>query len=323
MHPIVDPTGDHAPMVKYERRGRSKNIEDRRGRSRGRRSRGAPAGFPVPTGGARRGGGIPRMGKLGIPGLILIAVLFFLGGGSSLLGGGGVAIDPGTSGLGQAPPGDPIPPELDPDAEQVEFVSFVLDDVQATWDAIFDGAGLQYQDAILVLYDGGTDTAGCGFGSAAAGPFYCPADSKVYIDLSFFDQLRTQFGAPGDFAQAYVIAHEIAHHVQNLLGVSDQVREEQRRNPDAANELNVALELQADCFAGIWGYSAFEADILESGDLEEGLRAAAAVGDDTIQKRAGTRVTPETWTHGSSAQRVEWFRRGFDTGNVDNCDPFG
>ena len=163
----------------------------------------------------------------------------------------------------------------------------------------------------------------CGMGQSAMGPFYCPPDQRVYIDLSFLDELKRRFGAPGDFAQAYVITHEIGHHVQNLLGIERQVRAQQQRNPGAANDLSVRMELQADCFAGVWGHSTGQRQILEQGDLEEGLNAAAAIGDDRLQRESSGRVSPESFTHGSSAQRVEWFRRGLSDGKIESCNTFG
>ena len=201
----------------------------------------------------------------------------------------------------------------------VQFVSFVLDDAQATWSSLL---GPRYRDAKLVIFRDTTRSA-CGAAGAETGPFYCPADQKVYIDLSFFEELDRRFGAPGDFAQAYVLAHEIGHHVQTLLGVSRQVRHAQGTNPARANELSVRMELQADCFAGVWGRSTRERNILERGDVEEGLAAASAIGDDRIQRQARGYVNPESFTHGSSAQRVQWFRRGFETGDVAACDTFG
>ena len=182
--------------------------------------------------------------------------------------------------------------------------------------------GAQYQDARLVLFRDATETA-CGYGQAATGPFYCPGDGKVYIDLGFFQELRDRFRAPGDFAQAYVLAHEIGHHVQNLLGTSGQVHRAQQQNQGNANALSVALELQADCYAGVWGNTAAQQGILDAGDVEEGLGAAAAVGDDRLQKMSTGRVSPESWTHGSSTQRMQWFRRGFEGGDPRQCDTFG
>ncbi len=202
-----------------------------------------------------------------------------------------------------------------------DFVGFVVDDVQDFWRADFRSDGRTYQTTKIVLFTGQTQS-GCGPASSETGPFYCPVDRKVYLDLGFFRELASQFEAPGDFAQAYVIAHEFGHHVQTLLGTEDRVREESQRHPGDANELSVRLELQADCYAGVWGHHAYEAEELDPGDLDEGLRAAAAVGDDRIQRSAGERVNPETWTHGSAAQRSQWLRTGFDTGDPRACDTF-
>lgn len=198
-------------------------------------------------------------------------------------------------------------------------MSFVLDDTQATWSRILTDGG--YREAQMVLFRDAVQSA-CGFAQSATGPFYCPGDQKVYLDLSFFDELHRRFGAPGDFAQAYVIAHEIGHHVQTLLGIEDQVRQAQGSRPGQANELSVRMELQADCFAGVWGHSTAERGILEGGDVEEGLNAAAAIGDDRIQQMSRGTVIPDSFTHGSSEQRVDWFRRGFDSGNPEDCDTF-
>jgi predicted metalloprotease len=216
----------------------------------------------------------------------------------------------------------------DPDRELVEFVSFVLDDVQSTWTTLFasgdEGARAQgepYRRARLVLFTDRVDSA-CGFQSAATGPFYCPADQKAYIDLGFYRELSQRFGAPGDFAQAYVLAHEIAHHVQNLLGYSDRMHAQARRDPDQANALSVRLELQADCLAGVWAHHTNQRDVLERGDIEEGMTAAAAIGDDRLQRQATGAIQPESWTHGSSEQRVRWFQRGFRDGTIAACDTF-
>jgi predicted metalloprotease len=203
----------------------------------------------------------------------------------------------------------------------VQFVSFVLDDAQNTWRQVFPTMGTQYRNAKLVLFRDWTESA-CGSAESATGPFYCPEDEKVYIDLGFYDELKARFGAPGEFAQAYVLAHEIGHHVQNILGIEAEVREMQRRYPSRAKELSVRMELQADCLAGVWGHSTAQRDILEQGDVESGLGAAAAVGDDRIQHMSTGRVSPESFTHGSSAQRVEWFRRGLSQGNVAACNTF-
>ena len=202
--------------------------------------------------------------------------------------------------------------------ERVKFMSFVLDDIQATWPKVL---GPQYRETTLVLFRGATPSA-CGMGESAMGPFYCPGDQKVYLDLEFFDQLDRRFGAPGDFAQAYVIAHEIGHHVQNLLGIDRQVRALQQRAPSQANQLSVLMELQADCFAGIWGHSTGRRNLLDPGDVEEGLRAASSIGDDAIQRQTSGRVRPESFTHGSAEQRVEWLRRGLQSGDVKSCDTF-
>jgi len=189
------------------------------------------------------------------------------------------------------------------------------------WGNVLPKYGTQYRPAKLVLFRGATET-GCGVGQSAMGPFYCPLDEKVYIDLSFYDELQSKFGASGDFAQAYVIAHELGHHVQHLLGTDQQVRRAQQGDPSAANEYSVRLELQADCYAGVWGRSQQQNDRLEQGDIEEGMNAAASVGDDRIMSRAGRRVSPESFTHGSSQQRVSWFRKGFETGDPRACDTF-
>jgi uncharacterized protein len=204
----------------------------------------------------------------------------------------------------------------------VQFVSFVLDDIQADWTQRFSSAGSRYQPANLVLFRDGTQS-GCGIGQSAMGPFYCPADQKVYLDLNFFAELDRRFGAPGDFAQAYVIAHELGHHVQHLLGVDQRVRSLQQQRPDIANDLSVRMELQADCYAGVWAHSAARRDKLEAGDLREGLGAASAIGDDRIQARTAGRVNVDSFTHGSAQQRAEWFTRGYESGNPDACDTFG
>jgi predicted metalloprotease len=273
--------------------GRSDDLEDRRG-----------------MGASLGGGGL----KIGAGGAVLLLVLSLVTGQNffALLGN---VIDTGPQDGGQ------VSAPSTEDEPMVQFVSFVLDDVQNTWSKIFPVAGRNYERCKLVLF---TDRvqSGCGFAEAAMGPFYCPADHNAYIDLGFYKELRSRFGAPGDFAQAYVLAHEIGHHVQNLLGLSERVSDLQQRHPGDANKLSVLLELQADCFAGIWAHSTEQRDILERGDVEEGIQAAAAVGDDRIQKQAGARVNPETWTHGSSQQRVEWFQRGYRSGSVADCNTF-
>jgi predicted metalloprotease len=246
--------------------------------------------------------------------LILLSVVFRQDFLSLLTGTGGVTFD--------SPAGAPGDPARDAAEEQtVQFVSFVLDDAQETWTTIFANQSRQYPRAKLVLFRDAIDSA-CGFAQSAMGPFYCPGDQSVYIDLAFYDELRSRFGAPGDFAQAYVLAHEIGHHVQNVLGIERQVRQEQRQQPGDENALSVRMELQADCFAGIWANSTQNRDLLEAGDVEEGLGAAAAVGDDRIQMASRGRVVPESFTHGSSQQRVDWFRRGLTSGQASTCDTF-
>jgi predicted metalloprotease len=210
------------------------------------------------------------------------------------------------------------------EAQSRKLVSTVLADTEEAWGQIFKSNGRTYEQPKLVLFSGAVESA-CGMAQAAVGPFYCPADHQVYIDLSFYDELRNRFGAPGDFAQAYVIAHEVGHHVQTLLGISDKVQASRSRASETeANAISVRTELQADCFAGIWAHNADQArGVLESGDVEEGLNAAAAIGDDRLQKQARGQVSPESFTHGSSEQRVRWFKRGFESGLVESCDTFG
>jgi hypothetical protein len=202
---------------------------------------------------------------------------------------------------------------------EVQFVSFVLDDVQHTWEQLLpDQANVRYRHAKLVLFRDYTDS-GCGEAQSATGPFYCPVDEKVYIDLSFFDELRTRFGAPGEFAEAYVIAHEIGHHIQKLLGIETRVQSLRQRDPEESNPLSVSLELQADCFAGIWGHSTEQRNIIDQADIAAGLRAAVAVGDDRLQRMATGHISPESFTHGSSAQRTHWFKQGLDKGQISSC----
>ena len=281
--------------------------------------RGGMGGFPMPGG---------RGGIGGIIGLLLVLVL---GGGGLLsggIGGGGATstgfddVGPSLNFPGAAPAnGNGLEGAPDPDAETVDFMKFVMDDVQQVWVEQFDKAGRRYEPTTLNIFEEVVDT-GCGRATSATGPFYCPADNQAYLDLGFFRDLRARFGAPGDFAQAYVVAHEVAHHVQNVLGINEDVRRLQQQNPEDANELSIRLELQADCFAGVWAYSTFERGLLEDGDIEEGLGAAAAVGDDRIQHKATGRIDPETWTHGSSEQRMAWFIRGYRSGDPERCDTF-
>ena len=265
----------------------------------------------------RRGSSVGRGLKLGIGGTLVVGLLSMLLGTDlfAVIGAGG------GGGVPTSEPGAPVS-ETAAEREQVEFVSFVLDDLQQTWTGEFSRAGQDYDRATLVLFRDAVESA-CGMGQSATGPFYCPADGKVYLDLGFFDDLASRFGAAGEFAQAYVVAHEIGHHVQNLLGVSDRVRALQSRNPGERNALSVRLELQADCLAGVWAHSTQRRDLLESGDIESALGAASAIGDDRLQQSAGRRVSPDSFTHGSSAERVQWFRRGFEGGRADVCDTFG
>ncbi len=259
------------------------------------------------------GGGFPGGIHIGIGGLLILLVLSFIFKRdliSPFLNSG--ATDPSTS---VARPPDPARNAAE--QKEVQFVSFVLDDVQSTWPKLVP----QYRHAKLVLFRDDLNSA-CGLAQTATGPFYCPSDEKVYLDLGFFDELKNRFGASGEFAQAYVIAHELGHHVQKILGTESTVRAAQQRNPQLANDLSVRLELQADCYAGVWGNSTEQRNILEAGDVESGLQAAAAVGDDHIQKMTTGEVMPEKFTHGTSAQRVQWFKQGLTTGRVDACDTF-
>ncbi|PKO44155.1 MAG: hypothetical protein CVU31_12530 [Betaproteobacteria bacterium HGW-Betaproteobacteria-4] len=278
----------------------SDNLEDRRGSGGG--------------GGLRLGGG--RMG-LGTIAIALVAS-YFLGVNpltvlNMLSGGGMPAIE-------QSAPAAQRPPADDPMAK---FVSKVLASTEDTWNEVFRANGRQYQEPKLVLFTGATPTA-CGTGQSAMGPFYCPGDQKVYIDLAFYRDLKDRFKAPGEFAQAYVIAHEVGHHVQNLLGIADKVHQtKQRVSEREANALSVRMELQADCLAGVWGKRTDTMkNVLEPGDLEAALTAASAIGDDRLQQQAQGRIVPESFTHGSSEQRVRWFRKGFETGDMNQCNTF-
>jgi predicted metalloprotease len=269
----------------------STNVEDRRGMGRG---------------------GLAIGGGLGTLLVIVLALIFGVDPRQLLSGGSDYQPAPATQ-TGRAP---------GQQDEMSRFVRRVLASTEDVWGDLFSQAGRSYRQPTLVLFDGQTDTA-CGTGSAAVGPFYCPGDERVYIDLSFYDELRQRFRAPGDFAQAYVIAHEVGHHVQNLLGTSDRVTALQRRAGEAqANQLSVRLELQADCYAGVWGYYAQRRGQLEPGDVEEALRAASAIGDDRLQMQSRGYVVPDSFTHGSSEQRVRWFRQGFDAGDMRRCDTF-
>ena len=276
--------------MKWTSRGRSQNLEDRRG---------------------TRASGLGRVAPIGLGGLLVLFVLSMVTGQDFL----GMASDPGP-GPSSVGPAESGPIATTPEEEKlVDFVSFVLDEAQGTWAQLLPG----YRPAKLVVFREATDSA-CGLGQSATGPFYCPPDGTVYLDLAFFNELHRRFGAPGDFAQAYVLAHEIGHHVQAQLGTDRQVRQLQPARPDQANPLSVRLELQADCYAGVWGHTAAQRGQLDMGDVEEGLAAAAAIGDDRLTRG---RVAPDQFTHGSSSERVQWFRRGLETGRAEACDTFG
>ncbi|HYU25188.1 MAG TPA: neutral zinc metallopeptidase [Thermoanaerobaculia bacterium] len=271
--------------------GLSSDIEDRRGSSGG--------GFGI--------GGAP----IGCGGAILLLVLSLLFHKNFF-----ALLDGSSAGSASTQASRPVQ-ETPEEHRAVQFVSFVLDDAQSTWDQALPG----YRHAKLDLFRDAIQSA-CGFARSASGPFYCPEDEKVYIDLGFYDELRERFGAPGDFAQAYVIAHEIGHHVQKLQGIEQQVHQMMESDSGSRNELSVRLELQADCYAGIWGHSTQQRGIVDNADVEQGLNAAAAIGDDRLQRMAGRTVNPERFTHGSSKQRVDWFRRGLRSGRVEDCDTF-
>jgi uncharacterized protein len=302
--------------MKWKRNTGFDQIEDRRGQASssgglggvlGGGGGGGGGGIPIPIPGGKAGGGIGS--------LIVVVVLFLLFSG--VLGGGGSGI-PGMGGLGGGAiePGGTLKPQGDIDQE----LAYIVNSVQTFWAEEFRTAGKDYPETKLVLFEEATQSE-CGPASSATGPFYCPADQKVYLDLGFFDQLQSRFGAQGgDFAIAYVVAHEFGHHVQSALGISPRVQELAQQNPDQANDLSVRQELQADCLAGVWAHSA--AADLQPGDIEEAISAAQAVGDDRIQQQTTGRIDPESWTHGSAEQRVQWFTAGYKSGNSDDCDTF-
>jgi predicted metalloprotease len=310
--------------MRWKGRRESSNIEDRRGAGGGLGGLGGGMRFPGGLGGGMGGGGMRRGGGIGIFGiLILLGIAWLLGinplallsGDLSGAGGGGYVEEQQAAGGGTF--------SSPQDEEMKEFVAVVLAETEDTWNRILPQIGAQYREPTLVLFSNGTQS-GCGFAQSAVGPFYCPADEKVYIDLSFFDELGRRFGAPGDFAQAYVIAHEVGHHVQTVLGIEEQVRKARANMSETdGNALSVRVELQADCFSGVWAHDAHQkSGLLEPGDNEEALGAASAVGDDTLQKQAGGRVVPDSFTHGSSAQRTRWFETGYRNGNIEDCDTF-
>jgi uncharacterized protein len=272
----------------------SSNVEDRRGIG---------------------GGGIAIGGGLGTLAIVVLALIFGVDP-SRLLNGGAVDNPTQPARTGGAAPAQQ-------DDQMTRFVKRVLASTEDVWGDVFRQNGQSYRDPHLVLFNGQVQSA-CGNASAAVGPFYCPGDERVYIDLSFYDELRSRFGAPGDFAQAYVIAHEVGHHVQNLLGTSDKVTAMQRHAGGAqSNQISVRLELQADCYAGVWGHFAQQRGQLQQGDVEEALRAASAIGDDRLQRESQGYVVPDSFTHGTSEQRVRWFKQGFDSGDLRRCDTFG
>jgi predicted metalloprotease len=278
--------------MRFDPNYRSSNVEDRRG--------------------ARMGVGR----GMGLGGTVILLVLSLVFGRNLLDGGAGPVP------VQQTAPGETAPvQETAEERARVGLVSTVLDDAQQVWQRVLPQYGTPYRDARLVLFRDVVQS-GCGTAQSAMGPFYCPLDEKVYIDLNFYDELSRRFGAPGDFAQAYVLAHEVGHHVQHLLGTDQRVRQLQEQNPRAANQLSVRLELQADCFAGVWAKSTEQRRLLETGDVQEALGAAAAVGDDRLQKQATGTIRTESFTHGSAEQRMQWFRRGFDSGSPQACDTF-
>ncbi len=297
--------------MKWKRNTGFDRIEDRRGQSGGGGGLGgmlggSGGGLPIPIPGGKAGGGIGGLVIAVILFVVISGVLGGSGGLSGLSGLGGGAVEPGGT--------------LDPQNDTDQFLAYIVDDIQVFWLDRFASAGRELPMEDLVLFEGST-TSGCGPASSATGPFYCPADQKVYLDLGFFDELESRFGAQGgDFAIAYVVAHEYGHHIQTVLGVSEEVQRLSQEDPSRRNDLSVRQELQADCLAGVWARSAQSE--LEEGDIEEALSAASAVGDDRIQQATQGRVNPESWTHGSSEQRVAWFTNGYRSGNVNDCDTF-
>jgi len=300
--------------MRWKGRRQSTNIEDRRGSGRPMRT-GGPGRIRIPIGGGtRRASG----GGLGLIAILVIGYILLKALGidpAVLLDDGSGSLPPGMdSGTGQI--------TQQRQDEMKQFVATVLAETEDVWHGIFQSRGANYEEPVLVLFTGRVQSA-CGFASAASGPFYCPNDHKLYIDLSFYNQLARQFGAAGDFAQAYVIAHEVGHHVQNLIGVLPKFNQMRSSMSEVdANRMSVRVELQADCFAGVWGHYTDQKGLLERGDLEEALNAAHQIGDDTLQRRTQGYVVPDSFNHGTSEQRAKWFKRGFDTGRLDQCDTF-
>ncbi|WP_426227329.1 KPN_02809 family neutral zinc metallopeptidase [Pararhizobium sp. DWP3-4] len=309
--------------MEWKGRRQSGNVEDERGAGpvrggMGGNPFGRGGGFRLPTGGGGRGGG------MSIGTIIFLVVIYF---GLKMVGidllqvlDGGQSTGP--SGYEQTQSPSQSPQGTAQEEETKAFVSTVLAETEDTWNGIFQASGETYVEPKLVLFRDGINSA-CGSASSASGPFYCPGDQKVYLDMAFFDELAQKFGASGDFAEAYVIAHEVGHHVQNLLGILPKVNAQRQRMSEAdSNQMSIRVELQADCFAGIWGKYTEQKGILEKGDLEEALNAATQIGDDTLQKRTQGYVVPESFNHGTSAQRATWFKRGFDSGKLSACDTF-
>jgi hypothetical protein len=303
--------------MKWKRsKARGRDVIDIRGSSPSGGGGGGLGGLPIPGGMAGVGGGA---GLIVV--LVIVAIQVFGGGGS----GGGFSL-PDVLGGGAQPPGvgagEGLPPDEDPDHELFEFSDYVFNDVQDTWGASFKRAGESYVRAQMVVYSNAVRTDGCGSATAAVGPFYCPADQRVYLDLSFYRDMSKQLNAPGDFAWAYVIAHEVGHHVQNVTGTNDEVARLERDNPGDANELSVRTELQADCYSGVWASTVFAEGDLQEGDLDEAFTASEAVGDDRLQEQAGGGVNPDSFTHGTSEQRRRWFTTGYESGDPAQCDTF-
>ena len=272
-------------------------------------------------GGLSMGRGVTVPGGLGLAGVIVFLLIQVLSGGGGSAGGFDVDSPFGPAPAAPTADGGGIPAAQDPDRDLKDFSGYVFSNTLDTWEKLFRAQGNGFQRAKVVLYRDAVST-GCGNASSAVGPFYCPADQRVYLDLSFYKDMETELGAPGDFAWAYVIAHEVGHHVQQQLGTSTEVSRLGQEHPDEANELSVRLELQADCYSGVWAHSVFAAGDLEKGDVQEAVRASAAVGDDRLQRRAGGQVNPDSFTHGSSEQRTEWFNRGRASGEPGDCDTF-
>ena len=300
--------------MKWKRGVKSKDVIDIRGASRGSGSSGGGS-LPIPGGVAGLGGGA------GLVVVIVIVAINLLGGSSGTGFDLGSAFGTGTVAPGADQPA-PLDPSEDPQADLKDFSTYVFTDAQQTWQQTLSADGEKYDPAQLVLYSDAVSTGGCGDATSAVGPFYCPADERVYLDLSFYEDMETQLDAGGDFAWAYVIAHEMGHHIQQLTGTSGEVDRLAASDPGEANELSVRQELQADCYAGVWAATVFAQGDLEPGDLDEAFGATEAIGDDRLQEQAGRRINPDSFTHGSSAQRRAWFETGYSSGSPASCDTF-